>query len=90
MTHLISHGWNIRFHPLFSKQRLDLVNDVKKIKARLSEEKEYRSNLKGNFFIYCNFLLIYQSLSIPFFFKSLSSKLLSPSVSQIFGFDKQN
>ncbi|MBE9225370.1 type II toxin-antitoxin system YhaV family toxin [Phormidium sp. LEGE 05292] len=51
MTHLISHGWNIRFHPLFSKQRLDLVNNVKKIKDRLSDEKEYRSHPQVKLFL---------------------------------------
>ncbi len=46
MSSVIINGWHIYFHPIFAKQRQELVDEVRKIKSRISETQEYNKHEK--------------------------------------------
>ncbi|OCQ95635.1 hypothetical protein BCD67_10465 [Oscillatoriales cyanobacterium USR001] len=46
MSSIIINGWHIYFHPIFAKQRQQLVDEVKKIKSRISDTQEYNNHEK--------------------------------------------
>lgn len=46
MSSVIVNGWHIYFHPIFAKQRQELVDEVRKIKSRIPDIQEYNKHEK--------------------------------------------
>lgn len=46
MSSVIINGWHIYFHPLFAKQRQELVDEVRKVKSRIADTQQYNKHEK--------------------------------------------